>query len=380
MLTNDQEYIVALLRAALTSKPVDVNPESEDNVIHIIREQDILLTVYPFLTSSLQDKLRMDMFANARHVANQKYEGNQILLALSAAGMHCIPLKGMEQSKLYPKGTIRQMADIDIQVRAYDYKRVKQVMDSLNFIAEGESSWMHDNFIKEDITVEMHKRLTDDSGAIREWESRMLERTSQDEDGVFHMTLEDQMIFHIVHMHKDFLNGSLGLRRIVDVWLLQKQEMDIEFVKQEMDQFGLSIFYDRMQKLAHVCMGECTMDEDMELLLNHAFQYGIYGSQKSYKLGRIVSMSKGKGFRIGELSSLIAAVFLPVSRMRAHFPTLEKYPFLLPYFWMKRIIIFLQGNVRDFRQKLDYSHLTKEDYEEIQRFFHAGGCQTDLRL
>lgn len=379
MLTKDQEYILALLRAGLASEPVDVSPENEEHVIRIIRTQDILLTVYPYVTPSLREKLRIEAFGMTSHIVNQMYEAELILHALADAGMRCVPLKGLEQGKLYPEDILRQMADLDILVRPYDYKRVKEVMDSLGYISDGESSWMHDNFAKGDITVEMHKRLTDDSGAIREWESRMLERTSQDKDGVFHMTLEDQMIFHIVHMHKDFLNGSLGLRRIVDVWLLQKQKMDTEFVKQEMEHIGLSAFYDRMKKLAHVCMGECMMDEDMELLLKHAFQHGIYGSQKSYKTGRIVSMSKGKGFRKGKYTSFAAAIFLPVSRMKAHFPILEKYPFLLPYFWIKRIANLLQGNMRDFRQMIDYSDLTEEDYEEMQHFFRAGGCRKDLR-
>ena len=380
MLTNDQEYILALLRAALASKTVDISPENNDNVIRIIYAHDILLTVYPYVTPSLREKLRIDAYGMTGHTINQNYEADIILQALAHAGMRCVPLKGLEQGKLYPIGILRQMADLDILVRPYDYKSVKSVMESLGFKAEGESSWMHDNFMKGPITVEMHKRLTDDSGAVRAWENRMLERTSKDENGIYHMTLEDQMIFHIVHMHKDFLNGSLGLRRIVDIWLLLKQKMDCELVKKEMDLIGLSSFYERMQKLAHVCMGECLMDEDMELLLKHAFQYGIYGSQKTYQMGRIVAMSNGKGFWKGEISSLAAAVFLPASRMKVHFPTVEKYPILLPYFWMKRIINFLKGDVRQLRQKLDYSHLSEKDYEEMQRFFRAGGCRTDLRL
>lgn len=380
MLTNDQEYILAILRAGLASEPINVSPENEEYIIRIIREHDILLTVYPFLTPTLQERLKMDMFAYANHAVNQTYEGDQVIHALTNEGMCCIPLKGMEQRKLYPKGTIRQMADIDILVRPYEFKRIKKVMDSLGYTTDGESSWMHDNFVKGDTTVEMHKRLTDDSGAIRDWEDRMVERSSMDEEGIFHMTIEDQMIFHIVHMHKDFLNGSLGLRRIVDVWLLQRQKMDNEFVKQEMKHISLSVFYDQMQKLAHVCMGESIMDKDMEVLLKHAFQYGIYGSQKSYKMGRIVSMSNGKGFEKGKFISLAAAVFLPVSRMKAHFPQLEQYPFLLPYFWMKRITNFLKGDVRLLRQKLNYNDLSEEDYEEMQRFFSAGGCRMDLRL
>ena len=375
MLTKDQEYVLALLRASLASKPIDVTPENENSVSKMIRHHDILLTVYPFMTSSLQEELRMEMLANVQHATQQNYEGGLIQQALTEAGLHCVPLKGLEQRELYPQGTLRQMADIDILVRPYDYKTVSRVMKEQGYQAEGETFWLHDNFLKGNITVEMHKRLTDDSDAIRDWEGRMLARTRKSEDGIFHMTIEDQLIFHIVHMYKDFLNGALGLRRIADTWLLSRQKLDLELVGQEMEKIGLSDFYERMVRLSESCMGERSMDQDVEVMLDHAFKMGIYGTNRSYQAGRIVSMSKGRGLRRGKLRSFAAAIFLPVSRMKVQFPLVEKMPVLLPYFWVKRILLYLHSDVEDYKQKLDYGKVTDEDYAEMKRFFKAGGLK-----
>ena len=46
----------------------------------------------------------------------------------------------------------------------------------------------------------------------------------------------------------------------------------------------------------------------------------------------------------------------------------------IPYFWGKRITRFLKGDVRQLRQRLDYSELTAEDYREMQHFFRSSGC------
>ena len=119
------------------------------------------------------------------------------------------------------------------------------------------------------------------------------------------------------------------------------------------------------------------MDEQAEILLAHACRRGIYGSGKNYKAGRIVAM--GKSFAGGKLRSKLAAVFLPYSRMKAQFPALERRPILLPYFWMKRIFRFLRGDMRKNRRMLDYSGLSREDYEEMKRFFQAGGVLSDSR-
>lgn len=138
-----------------------------------------------------------------------------------------------------------------------------------------------------------------------------------------------------------------------------------------LESFGMWKFHERMVKLSRATMGEEPMDEDSELLLKHAFTHGIYGSDKSYKAGRIAAM--GGNLKRGKLHSKLAAVFLPYARMKAQFPVLERFPILLPFCWSKRIIRLLKGNMKKNRKMLDYSDITESDYEEMKSFFAAGG-------
>ncbi len=372
ILTTEEQYVLSLLRKSIgIEKSLDDTPGDLKSVEQIILRNGILLTVYYSLPAELQAGLSEKYHAAIKQSVLQGYEGNQVLHALSDAGLDSIGLKGWELRKLYPDTTMRQMADLDILVKPYDYDRIKSVMDGLGFSSGSESSWKHDGFKKNEVNIEMHKRLTDDSGVIREWERGIWERAKPLDGHILLMSPEDFYIFHFVHMHKDFLNGSLGLRRIVDTWLLQKQPEDMEPVRLWLEQFGMWEFHEKMVKLAHATMGETDMDEGSEFLLSHAFTHGIYGSVESYKAGRIAAM--GDSVNAGKVKSAVAAVFLPVSRMKAQFPVLEKYPILLPWCWTKRIMHFLKGNLQKSKAKMDYSSIGEEEFEEMKKFFEAGG-------
>jgi hypothetical protein len=147
----------------------------------------------------------------------------------------------------------------------------------------------------------------------------------------------------------------------------------MEAVSDRLKSFGMLSFHERMVKLAKATMGDEPMDSDSEVLLAHAFQHGIYGSSKSYKAGRIVAMGDSLGS--GKIKSTLAAIFLPYNRMKAQFPDLQHRPFLLPYYWIKRIIHYLKGNLKKRKRMLDYSEISTSDYLEMKRFFESGGVR-----
>lgn len=375
MLTTEQNGILILLRKSLGICSNETPCAFSDEALQIILSNGVLLTVYASLPPELQQRLKKPYFVTVRQTVLQDNEGEEVLTGLSNAGFKCIALKGWELRKLYPKPVMRQMADLDVLIRPYDYKRVKTVMDKLGYACAPESSWKHDNFYKGETLVELHKRLTDDSSAIQEWEKGIWNRAEVVQDNVFKMSWEDYYTFHFVHLFKDFMNGSLGLRRIADTWLLQKQPINMEAIKNEFEKFGMRTFHERMVKLSRVTMGDEPIDEESEVLLKHAFTFGIYGTDASYKAARIAAM--GGSLKSGKIRSALAAVFLPYSRMKAHFPMLEERPFLLPWFWTKRVVRFLiKGDLKKHMQMLNYKMIDEKEFNELKRFFEAGGVET----
>lgn len=372
MLTLDQCFILSILRSSLITHESICN-DCHDQLItsRFITRNGILLTVYQKLPDTLKRELSGKYYGSLKQAVNQDYEGKSVLKALDDAGMDCIALKGWIMREYYPVPTMRQMADLDILVRPYDYKKIESVMKKLGYESEAESSWKHDSFKKDEVHVEMHKRLTDDSDQIQSWEQGVWDRAVSVKGHIYKMTSEDYYVFHFVHLYKDFMNGSLGLRRIADTWLLQQQTVQMDVVKTYLESFGIWEFHERMVRLSRAAMGDIAIDEGSEFLLSHAFKYGIYGSEKSYKAGRIASM--GESMTSGKIKSKIAAVFLPFKRMKAQYPNLKKWPILLPYYWIKRIGTILKTDMKKNRRMLNYNTISEEDYMEMKQFFEAGG-------
>ena len=383
-MTHEQQFVLEALRAALKGEPDGMDPWKNtamdmESAARIIVNNGILLTVYPVLGAfpDLQSILHDQYYAAVAQSIKQDHEGNHILKALDDAAIDCIALKGWEMRRLYPDIIMRQMADLDILVRQYNYPEIKKLMTGLGYSAEPESSWMHDEFSWNTITVEMHKRLTDDSGEIQKWEKEIWTHAVSSVDGthVLRMSDEDFYIFHMIHMHNDFLTGRLGLRRIVDTWLstCKHSELNWAYIDKMFEKMGLSLFAAHMERLGKAVMGEVEIDPNSETLLMYAFQYGINGSLRSYKLCRVAS-TPGKNLNSRKRIAVLSAVFMPLNRMKAHFPVLNSFPILLPLCWMIRIFQKLKLKRTRNLGFLNYSGLNDADYKEMKRFLEAGGC------
>ncbi len=374
MLTSEQKYIIHLLRKSFNLPGVAVTVPSDLEMVNsIIQRNGILLTAYQFLPTVLQQSLEQAYLVAVSKSIQQEYWGEQVLEKLSNAGFDCIALKGWELRKLYPETSMRQMTDLDILVRPYEFDKLFSVLKGIGFSVEDKSSHFHDSFARDGILVEMHKRLTDDSDAIQAWEREMWEHAVPDDGNIYKMSPEDFYIYHFVHLHIDYMCGSLGLRRIADTWLLQKQTVNMEQVKAVLEKFGIWPFHQHMVKLCRATMGEISMDEDSEFLLKHAFMHGLYGSINSHRAARIAKAGEYNWF--GKTKSVFVTVFPPYKRMKAQFPVLEKWPMLMPWCWFMRINHFLHGDRKQYKEMLDYRGIKESDYQEMKRFFKAGGVE-----
>jgi hypothetical protein len=391
MLTKAENAAVALLRYSITGEEAEAQYRSLTAaealpLEKIISINGILPTVYPCLdhlgpeaAAYLRGKLRSAYYSSVSQSVLQDKEGKAFLSALSAAGFDAIPLKGWLLRKLYPDITRRSMADLDILVRNFDYGRLEAIALKLGYTSSGDTAWKHVNFHKteDDANVEVHRRLTDESGAVAKWEKDIFSRAVP-EDGekhIFRMSDEDFYIFHMLHLLKDFGNGKIGLRRIADTWLYLSRfpDMNGQYLEKQFADMDISAFVEKMETLADVCFGGKAPDEDSELLIRHACNFGIFGTVRAYKLGRIARMSK-KTMRGGKLRSAVSSVFLPYGRMKAHYPVLKKAPILLPYCWCCRIARY-RHNLHSKLKRLDYSDIDRKEFDYMKKVLRAGGLK-----
>lgn len=382
------DLITILLMETVTDTGEEIADDMIDNVdievmYRIILSQSIGLTIYPSLKNhgqvlfrECEVKLKNRYYTDLRQTIEQENEGKRILSVLDEAGIDHIALKGWVMKRLYPCSEYRGMADIDMLVKDYDYDRLSEVMDRCGYTGEGRSSWMHDNFRKDSINVEMHKRLTDDSGVIQSWERKMWDhaRLVRGTKHEYEMCNDDYFIFHMIHMYKDFRDGHLGLRRLLDMWIIlerYKDRLNEWYLDKAFAQMGMVEFVSSMKKLAYSCFETHVFDEDSAVLMEFCIESGIYGTERTYKVSRI-ARSSSRSSVAGKMISFVSAIFLPWDRMKAHFPILKKYPVLLPVMWAKRILGFAK-HADKYVSKLNYNNISDSEYTKMKRVFKAGG-------
>ena len=390
-LTTEEKAVIGLLFDCIGGGAADGDARFEGvsdpgACASIIYHNGIMLTVYPALSKSgcgaakaVCSMLQQRYYRGVFQAVAQDKEGKLLLDALENAGMDAIPLKGWLLRRLYPEFSMRSMSDLDVLLRDYDWERLLELMTGLGYASGGHSTWKHDEFRKREIgiTAEMHKRLTDDSGRIQKWEKTLWSRASAEEGykHIFRMCDEDFYIFHILHMHKDMTNGHIGLRRLADtrLYLRAHPDMDRAYIEKQFAEMGVLEFARRIERVTAVCAGEAEADEASLMLLHHACTDGIFGTGASYKLSRAARSTDGS-FKKGKFLSVLSAVFLPYSRMKAHFPILQKLPFLLPFCWIVRLFRSRKG-VKGKLKKLDYSDLSEEDFRYMQDLLKAAGIK-----
>ena len=151
--------------------------------------------------------------------------------------------------------------------------------------------------------------------------------------------------------------------------------MDRDYLEGELRAMGIETFARRMEQLSRVCFYGEEPDADCAVLLRYAQQNSVTGSENSYQLGRMASMSRG-GLRQARLKSLWNAVFLPFERMKAQFPVLEKHPVLLPFCWAWRLFRLALHPRRNLK-KMKGDGVSQKGLEQMRRVFRAGGIQPE---
>ena len=341
------QYLFPLLRSAVYAEPLPDGfaPEEAD------WQQIISFAGFHHLThlveyAAQKNGLRTDGAEKDRAVMQylrRDLATEQIRAVLNAAGIPFILLKGAVLQGYYPEAWMRTSSDVDVLVRREDLDAAEAALCAQAGFRRGVVAAHDIQLISPaNASLELHHILilpelfpAAAAELDRVWDTAVPVK----EDG-YEYRMEDSLFFlyHIAHMMKHFRNGGCGIRFFLDLRLIEQQPgHDAAACKALAERCGMLPFTEAAERLAEAWFG-CGSASGLETMEQYVLSGGIYGTTRN-----AVAVQKEEN---GSGGYLLQRLFPPMSGMKYEHPILRKQPWLLPFFWVKRLFRLCRGSVR----------------------------------
>lgn len=274
------------------------------------------------------------------------YDFENLCNALEKAQVPFVPLKGSVIRKFYPEPWMRTSGDVDILVHEQDLERASQfLVENLNYKSEKKTS--HDilMFTPAGKEIELHYGLVEEGRAKSA--SDILKKVWKDvklkQGYKYWYEMSDEMFYfyHVAHMAKHFEVGGCGIRSLIDLYILDNIEYNPESRDTLLDKGEMLTFANAARTLSSIWFDCKPMDEISSQMQNFIVRGGVYGGLENFVA---VEQSK-KG---SKAKYVLSRIFVPYDTIKNQYLILQKYPWLTPFYQVKRWcrILFCGGTKR----------------------------------
>lgn len=388
VLLTTGNYLVALLRSVL----LDIDPpEKPANVswkgVYTLAKRHTVDTMAFEAVCQLIEKQAAKSFANSgetvgssplsdgdlmsewqhRKDANvaknlvQLSERDKLVRLLTEDGIDVLPLKGSVLIDMYQNPSWRQMADLDILIRAEQNRQVKEHMDALGYTTKIFDSGKDDCYdLPPFLHVEMHRELVPSGSPIPGLSDYFVDpwhRAVPDEDAPhrYHFSWDDYYIFLLAHFYRHFQVGGSGIRNVMDIHVFlqnHKQDLHEDYLSAELEKLHMTDFRKDMEARTECWFGMDGLNqsetgregskpyrprEDIDYLLFSSGAYGLVAYSMDFALNRQAKEHRSK-LTTG-VAYLQHIVFPNYDYMMLSYPWMKGAPRAsLPLLWVYRIV------------------------------------------
>lgn len=265
-------------------------------------------------------------------------------------------LKGINLKKLYAEPHLREMADADILIRMEQYGTIKKLLKSHGYVCGTETDhelhWESPN-----LHFELHKRMIPGNNMNfaayfdNAWDKAY--RISESSNA-YAFSAEDEMIFYVVHFAKHYRDGGIGSKHLADlyVFLSAHPDLDLAYVKSELEKMSLDVFFENLQKTLDVWFGDGEQTPATETILGVVLSSTAFGNGKLRYIAASARYSSASGsLKAGRRQRIRYLFFPPAEAMKRQFPVLYKAPILLPLFYVVRWVDALANKRKTVKER-----------------------------
>ncbi|MBE7058174.1 MAG: hypothetical protein E7387_03630 [Ruminococcaceae bacterium] len=303
-----------------------------------------------------------------------KYELDKLCEAFEKAEIDFMPLKGPIISKYYPEPWMRTSCDIDILVKESDLNRAAELLiKNEGYTYDAKGSHNISLFSANKSHFELHYTLIEDGVANSSaqvlntvWETSFV----KDGKKYWHEMPDEMFYFyHIAHMAKHFEQGGCGIRTLLDLWILDNMDSELQIKRDELlKKGGLLKFAMSARLLKKVWFEKAEHTVITKQMEDYILRGGVYGTSEN----ALAIQQQKKG---GRVKYALSKVFIPYERIKLYYPILEKHPWLTPVMEVRRWFkIAFCGQARSSIKELQHNNnISRQEAEQIQVFLENIG-------
>lgn len=380
------DILFALLRHAVCGEELKVEtinactPENLESVYKLAKKHDLAhLVAHAVEGMDIPECEVLNKLKNAKmraiyRYARIDYEYERICQTLETARIPFIPLKGSVLRQYYPEPWMRNSCDIDVLVAPFNLEKAEETLTQmLHYSRKGSCAHDVSLYSPSGVHVELHFTTIEDhvsqaAQVVLDW---VWERAKPKAPTSSHYVMQDELFYfyHIAHMAKHVISGGCGIRTFLDIWIMENRMPENYAVRKKLlKQGGLWKFADVAEKLMRFWFSDGAPDEDVYNLERYILVGGTYGV-----LTNKVMLSQARTG--GKLKNFLKRVFMPYALMKIRYPVLEEYPWMMPFFHVRRWFETLTGDRMrvSVKELMVNQNSSKEEQQEAEALLHSIG-------
>ncbi len=347
-----KEYLLNVTSNVLNGSPLaEPNNINLDKLLKLAKRNAVTAILYSALGQKFSgenaEKLSKDYKMSVLRNLEQEAEIQRIRKDFTDNNIDFMLLKGTHLKELYPQKELRFMVDMDVLVRPQDHEKAMDIIASHGLKKKMESD-KDAAFIKEPfLTVEVHKSLFHPENEFYKFFLDVWEKAEKTSSNEYKMNDNDLYVYTLAHLCEHYLEAGSLFRPCMDLYLLNKnRELDFEYINSRFEEMGILEFANNIFKLTKCMFESADKDETLELMEN----YVVLGApvKNAEEASRLATANDSKFKR------LISKLFPNYKSMVLRYEILKKLPFLLPVFWIIRIVSITFSKDDKINKKKNY--------------------------
>lgn len=370
-----KEYFLKAVSATLREADFDLPQDADFKKLYGVAKRNAVGSI---LYHSMREKADEEIYGkllkeyklSAVRNSEQEREIELIRKDFTKNRIDFMLLKGTHLKSLYPSPDLRFMVDMDILVHEKDTEKAYSIIESHGLTKKMESD-KDFVFIKAPfLTVEVHKSLFHPSNPFYSHFLSAFEKAVKISENEYKMADNDLYVYTLAHLCEHYLEAGSCFRPCMDLYLIEKEcSLDFDYIEKEFEALGIAEFAEKIRRLTKCMFEGAPSDETLKLIEN----YIVFGApvKNAEEAARSALTNTKKSKRI------ISILFPKLRHMKHRYSILNRLPFLLPFFWIIRIVaLVFSKDKRINKKKNNIINADKKSADIMSEIFEKSGLKS----